>query len=211
MGGGCCGKQEVRFDGMSAAYRRALWAVIVINASMFVVEFGAGLFAGSQALKADALDFLADTATYAMTLFVIGMPLVWRTGAALIKGFSLAAVGGTVLGFAAYRALVAEVPQAGVMGGVALLALCANLASVLLLLRFRDGDANVRSVWLCSRNDCIGNLAVIVAAGGVAASGTRWPDLIVAALLAGLFLSSSVAIVRQAAREWRLARALPAR
>jgi Co/Zn/Cd efflux system component len=190
MSARCC-DHEVKFDGLSAAYKRALWAVIAINATMFLAEMGAGIFAGSQALKADALDFLGDTATYAITLFVIGMPLIWRARAALLKGLTLGAMGLWVLGSTAYHVLVLGVPQAEVMGAVGFLALAANLTSVLLLLKYRNGDANVRSVWLCSRNDAIGNVAVIVAAGGVWATATAWPDLIVAGIMASLFLWSS--------------------
>jgi Co/Zn/Cd efflux system component len=200
MTGGCCG-HEGKFDGLSAAYKRALWAVIAINGSMFLIETGAGIFAGSQALKADALDFLGDTATYAITLFVIGMPLVWRARAALLKGLSLGAMGLWVLGSTAYHVLVLGVPQAEVMGAVGFLALAANLTSVVLLLKYRNGDANVRSVWLCSRNDAIGNVAVILAASGVWASGTPWPDLIVAGVMACIFLWSSAQIARQAVGE----------
>jgi Co/Zn/Cd efflux system component len=200
MSARCC-DHEVKFDGLSAAYKRALWAVIAINATMFLAEMGAGIFAGSQALKADALDFLGDTATYAITLFVIGMPLIWRARAALLKGLTLGAMGLWVLGSTAYHVLVLGVPQAEVMGAVGFLALAANLTSVLLLLKYRNGDANVRSVWLCSRNDAIGNVAVIVAAGGVWATATAWPDLIVAGIMASLFLWSSAQIVRQAVGE----------
>lgn len=209
MSGGCCG-HELKFDGISAAYKRALWAVIAINGAMFLAEMLAGIFAGSQALKADALDFLADTATYTITLLVIGMPLVWRARAALLKGLSLGAMGLWVLGSTAYHVLVLGVPRAEVMGVVGLLALAANLTSVLLLLKYRNGDANVRSVWLCSRNDAIGNMAVILAAGGVWASGAAWPDLIVAGVMASLFLWSSIQIVRQARHELEHARAIPA-
>ncbi len=203
MSGGCgCG---ARFDGMSDAYRRALGIVIVINAAMFCIEMTAGLLAGSQALKADALDFFADTLTYAMSLAVIGRPLRVRATAALLKGLSLAVVGLWVLGTTAYRVLVLGVPDAPVMGAVGLLALVANLTSVLVLLRYRDGDANVRSVWLCSRNDVIGNLAVILAAGAVAVTGAGWPDLLVAAFLAGLFSWSALHIIRHAVEERRAA------
>lgn len=190
---------------MSDAYRRALGIVIVINAAMFCIEMTAGLLAGSQALKADALDFLADTLTYAMSLAVIGRPLRVRATAALIKGASLAAVGVWVLGSTAYRVLALGVPEAPIMGAIGVLALFANLTSVLVLLRYRDGDANVRSVWLCSRNDAIGNVAVIAAAGAVALTGTAWPDLLVAAVLAGLFSWSALHIVRQALDERRAA------
>lgn len=206
---GCGCDNDVKFDGLSAAYKRTLWAVIAINGVMFLVEMAAGTLAGSQALKADALDFLGDTATYSITLFVIGMPLVWRARAALIKGLSLGAMGLWVLGTTVYHVLVLGVPQAEVMGAIGFLALVANLTSVLLLLKYRDGDANVRSVWLCSRNDAIGNLAVIVAASGVWATGTAWPDLIVAGIMASLFLWSSVLIVRQAVVELRTPSILP--
>ncbi len=198
---GCTCDTDVKFDGVSAAYKRVLWAVIAINGVMFLVEMAAGTLAGSQALKADALDFLGDTATYSISLFVIGMPLVWRARAALVKGLGLGAMGLWVLGSTAYHVVVLGVPQAEVMGAIGFLALAANLASVLLLLKYRDGDSNVRSVWLCSRNDAIGNLAVIIAASGVWATGTAWPDLVVAAMMASLFLWSSVKIVSQALGE----------
>ena len=194
---------NVKFDGLSLAYKRALWAVIGINATMFVVEMAAGTLAGSQALKADALDFLGDTTTYTITLIVIGMPLVWRARAALFKGLSLGAMGLWVLGSTAYQVLAIGVPLAEVMGAVGILALVANLASVFLLLKYRDGDANVRSVWLCSRNEAIGNFAVVLAASGVWATETAWPDLIVASVMVGLFLWSSALIVRQALTELR--------
>ncbi len=206
MAGCGCG-DGVKFDGLSPAYKRALMAVIAINAAMFIVEMAAGVFAGSYALKADALDFLGDTVTYAITLAVVGMPLVWRSRAALFKGASLGAMGLWVLGSTLYHTLVLGLPRADVMGAIGALALAANLASVLLLVRYRDGDANVRSVWLCSRNDAIGNVAVIAAASGVWASGTPWPDLVVAALMASLFLWSSAQITRQALAELRFAKA----
>ena len=193
----------MKFDGLSLAYKHALWAVIGINATMFVVEMAAGTLAGSQALKADALDFLGDTTTYTITLIVIGMPLVWRARAALFKGLSLGAMGLWVLGSTAYQVLALGVPLADVMGAVGILALVANLASVFLLLKYRDGDANVRSVWLCSRNDAIGNFAVVLAASGVWATETAWPDLIVASVMVSLFLWSSALIVRQALTELR--------
>lgn len=199
MAGDCC--SDVKFDGASPAYRRALWAVIAINASMFFVEMSAGLAAQSMALKADALDFLGDTVTYTISLLVIGHPLLLRARVALFKGISVGLFAVIVLGATFYRAIVVGSPDQVIMGWVGALAFTANVASVLILLRFRDGDANVRSVWLCSRNDAIGNLAVILAAVGVAWTGTQWPDLIVAVVLAGLFLTSAFKITRQALHE----------
>lgn len=203
MSGGCCGS-DAKFDGASQGFRRALWWVIAINAAMFVIEMAAGAFAGSQALQADALDFLGDSLTYGMSLFVIGMSLRVRATAALIKGISLAVMGVWVFGSTAYQVLILGVPNAPIMGTVGFLALTANVVSVLILLRFKDGDANVRSVWLCSRNDAIGNVAVIGAAGAVALTQSAWPDLFVAALMAGLFLWSAFQIVLQALQERRL-------
>lgn len=200
MSGRCCGS-EAKFDGASVAFRRALWAVIAINAAMFVVEISAGAFAGSKALQADALDFLGDTATYALSLYVIGMSIRARSLAAVFKGLSLGGMGVWVLGSSIYQAFVIGLPKAEVMGAIGFLALAANMASVVILMRFKDGDANVRSVWLCSRNDAIGNIAVMLAAVGVWATGTGWPDLVVAAVMAGLFSWSAVQIIRQACEE----------
>jgi Co/Zn/Cd efflux system component len=201
----CCDHTGAPFDGVSTAYRRALLAVIAINATMFAVEVAAGLGAGSRALLADALDFAGDALTYAITLWAIGRPLRTRARAALLKGLSLALMAFWVLATTAWQVVVQGMPRAEVMGVIGLLAFAANLASVLILVRWKDGDANVRSVWLCSRNDAIGNLAVIAAAGGVWATATAWPDLVVAAAMAGLFLTSSLKILRQAGAELRAA------
>jgi len=202
MGASCCG-DERRFEGLDPGYKRRLWVVIGINAVMFIVEMAAGALAGSRALQADALDFLGDTLTYGMTLAVIGSAPRVRASAAFIKGVSLTLMGMWVLGATAYHVLVVSAPRAEVMGLVGFLALAANLASVLVLMRYREGDANVRSVWLCSRNDAIGNVAVMLAALGVWLTATRWPDLIVAALMAGVFVTSSVQILRRAVGELR--------
>lgn len=202
MSAGCCHRQP-RFDGTSRAYMRTLWIVIAINAVMFAVEMSAGAIAGSQALQADALDFLGDSLTYGLSLYVIGKSIRARTVAALFKGLTLAAMGLWVFGDTLYAVLVLGVPRAEIMGLVGFLALAANLACVLLLLRFRHGEANVRSVWLCSRNDAIGNVAVILAASSVWASGMAWPDLVVATAMAGLFIWSATQITLQALREYR--------
>lgn len=199
---GCCGS-DVTFEGMSDAYKRRLWIVIALNATMFVVEMAAGRLAGSQALQADALDFLGDAATYGISLAVIGASISVRTTAALAKGVSLALMGLWVLGSTIYHVFYLGVPQAEVMGLIGFLALLTNLTSVLLLVPYKDGDANVRSVWLCSRNDAIGNVAVMAAALGVWGTASGWPDVIVAAVMAGLFLASSFQIVTQALRERR--------
>ncbi len=198
-----CGHSHATFEGLSDDYRRRLWAVIAINAAMFFVEMGAGALAGSQALQADALDFFADAATYGISLAVIGAQLRVRAWAAFAKGASLMLMGLWVFGATAYHVLVLGVPRAEVMGVVGFLALAANVASVLLLMRYKDGDANVRSVWLCSRNDAIGNVAVMLAAAGVWGTATKWPDLAVAAIMAGLFLYSASQILRQSWRELR--------
>jgi cation diffusion facilitator family transporter len=198
----CC-EPAAAFEGLSADYKRRLWLVIAINAAMFAVEMGAGALAGSRALQADALDFFGDAATYGISLAVIGAPLRVRALAAMAKGASLTLMGLWVFGSTVYHVFVLGVPRAEVMGAVGFLALAANVASVLILVRYKEGDANVRSVWLCSRNDAIGNVAVMVAALGVWASASRWPDLIVAAIMAGLFLASSAQILRQSIRELR--------
>ncbi len=199
----CCGSQNTVFDGVSADYKRRLWLVIAINAGMFAVEMSAGHLAQSQALKADALDFLGDALTYGLSLAVIGCTLRTRATAALLKGFSLLFMGFWVFGSTAYQVLVLGLPQAHVMGVIGVLALLANLASVFLLVRYKDGDSNVRSVWLCSRNDAIGNVAVMGAAVGVYWFGSAWPDLIVAGLMAALFLWSAFRIIAQAIGEFR--------
>jgi Co/Zn/Cd efflux system component len=166
------------------------------------MEMVAGQLAGSQALKADALDFLADTVTYGLSLAVIGASLRTRATAALFKGLSLTLMAIWVFGTTVYNTLILGLPSAELMGGIALAALAANLASVLMLLRYKDGDANVRSVWLCSRNDAIGNVVVMFAALGVWGTKTAWPDLAVAGLMAGIFLTSSSQILRQAWAEY---------
>jgi len=197
---GCCG-HDAKFDGVSDDYKRRLWIVISINAIMFFVEMGAGRLAQSQALQADALDFLGDALTYGISLAVIGASIQARTNAALFKGVGLVLVGLWVFGSTLYRVFYADVPTAEIMGVIGFLALLANLASVLILMKYKDGDANVRSVWLCSRNDAIGNVAVMFAALGVWGTATVWPDLAVAGIMAGLFLSSAYQILTQALAE----------
>lgn len=201
----CCAKTE--FTGLSASYKRILWFIIAINAVMFGVEMLAGISAQSQALQADALDFLGDTLSYGISLWAIGKALTVRSSAALIKGISLLLMAIWVVGSTLYRIWVLNQPDAFIMGWVAIAAFSANMLSVLLLMRYRNGDANVRSVWLCSRNDAIGNLVVLLAASGVWYTDTPWPDLLTALIMATLFLSSSWQIIRQALAEKRAAAA----
>ena len=188
---------------LRARQRRALWIVLAINATMFFVEIVAGWVAGSTALLADALDFLADSVTYGLTLYVLAKSLRWKASAALAKGAAMALFGVWVLSEAVSRGFDPALPDAAMMGGVGGLALAANLASAAILFWHRGDDLNMRSVWLCSRNDAIGNLAVLAAAGGVFVTATAWPDLAVGGLIATLELSAGVSIIRQALRELR--------
>lgn len=205
---GCNHKTDPEtFEGMSDDYKRRLWLVIFINAGMFGVEIAGGQLAQSKALLADALDFLGDSMTYGLSLYVIGMGILARTNAALLKGFSLLAMGLWVFGSTSYAFMTDTLPVAEWMGGIGMLALIANLVSVLILATYKDGDANVRSVWLCSRNDAIGNVAVMIAAVAVWFTASRWPDLIVAILMAGLFISSAWQILRQGLSERNAMRA----
>ncbi len=194
---------DITFEGLSASYKKILWVVVSINFAMFLVESVAGFLADSTALKADALDFLGDAATYAATLLVIGKPLEIRSLIALIKGLSLGVMAIFVLGFTLYRVFVTGDPEPFTMGAIGFMALFANMVSVILLMKYREGDSNVRSVWLCSRNDAIGNIAVMLAGAGVFATGTVWPDIIVAFVIAGLFMHSSIKITNQALSERR--------
>jgi Co/Zn/Cd efflux system component len=185
------------------SWRRALWIALIVNATMFAVELYAGAAADSHALKADALDFFADAANYAISLLVAGMALAWRARAALLKGGTLVVLGLYVLASALWAALHGSSPQAETMGIIGVLALAANLGVAVMLFRFRSGDANRRSVWICSRNDAIGNVAVVAAAAGVFGTGTAWPDLIVAGILATLGIAGGWQIIRQARGELR--------
>ncbi len=195
-----CGHEDV-FDGNDPHFRRALIIVIAINFLMFIVEVGAGHVSNSQALWADALDFFADAITYTITLFVIGKPLKIRSRAAFMKGLSLLLMAIWVLGSTVYDIFYLKTPEAHIMGVIGMMALLANVMSVLILMRWSKGDSNVRSVWLCSRNDTIGNCAVMLAAFGVWGTGTAWPDLIVAAIMGSLFLTSSIKIMQQSRHE----------
>ena len=180
---------------------RVLWIALIINALMFVVEIVASRAGDSVALQADALDFFGDAANYAISLFVVGHALSVRAKASLVKGYSMGLFGVLVLIAAFYNAVMGSSPEPVTMGVVGLVALIANVIVAVLLFRYRNGESNMRSIWLCSRNDVIGNLAVIAAGAGVMASTTRWPDLVVATLMAVLSLSSAREIIRQAKSE----------
>jgi Co/Zn/Cd efflux system component len=185
----------------SPRWRRALWVALAVNAGFFLAEIVAGAVSGSASLQADALDFLGDAANYAISLGVVGLALAWRSRAALVKGGTMFAFALWVLGNTAWHAWAGTLPRAEVMGAVGAAALLANGGIALMLYRFRDGDANMRSVWICSRNDAIGNAAVLLAAAGVFGTGTGWPDVIVAAIMGGLGLQGGWQIMWQARRE----------
>ena len=200
MSAHCCGHGHDH-GAASPVYRRVLWIALAVNLAMFAVEIGAGLSAQSASLLADSLDFLGDAANYGIALFVLGMALQWRARAALLKAASMGLFGLWVAGTTIQHALAGTVPEAPVMGVVGGLALLANLGVAALLYRWRDGDSNMRSVWICTRNDAIGNLAVLLAAAGVFGSGAGWPDYIVAAIMSGLALTGAVQVTRQALSE----------
>ncbi len=186
-------------------FRRVLIAALAANLTMFVVEIVASRLSDSMSLQADALDFFGDAANYAISLFVVSMALSVRARASLFKSATMAVFGLWVIGSAVYRAVVGSSPEPTTMGVVAVVALLVNLGVAVMLYRFRDGDSNRQSIWLCSRNDAIGNVAVLLAAAGVFASGSRWPDLIVAAFIAGLSLTSALRVLRLARLELRVA------
>jgi Co/Zn/Cd efflux system component len=194
----------------NAAYSRVLWVVLAINAGMFLVEIGAGLAAGSASLQADALDFLGDAANYAISLIVVGMALRYRATAALAKGATMGLFGLWVIATVVWHSVHGTLPSAFTMGAVGFAALVANAASFGLLWAYRAGDANMRSAWICTRNDVLGNLAVLLAALGVFGTGTGWPDVIVAAIMAALALQGATLVVRQSLRELHQPVAVPA-
>ena len=199
---GCCDHGDIdQADLQIKSFRRALWAVLVINAVMFTVEFSSAFFAGSVSLQADALDFLGDTVTYAITLMAMGFSLKTRAKAAMFKGVSLGLLGLWVYGQMFYYLIQGQVPSYEIMGMMGVIAFLANLFSAVLLYRYRVGDSNMQSVWLCSRNDAVGNLAIIIAASGVFATGVSWPDFVVATIMASLSVTASYRIIRLAATE----------
>ncbi len=198
----CAPAEAPKDDG----FRRALWIALAVNAAMFLAEAGSSIASGSAALLADAGDFFADAATYAITLMVLGMGAVARARAALIKGLSMGAIGVWVIASVGYKIATGAAPEPLIMGPVGALALLANLSVAVLLYRHRAGDANRESVWLCSRNDAIGNVAVLAAAGFVFLSDSYWPDVLVAGVMAYLELSAAWRITGRARTELRGAR-----
>ena len=207
MSASCC-NQPVDTHRGNEGYRRVLWAVLIINAAMFAVEVAAGLAAGSASLQADALDFLGDAGNYAISLFVVGMALRYRAMAALLKGATMGVFGVWVLGVTAWHIWHGTLPEAFTMGAVGTAALLANAASFGLLWAYRGGDSNMRSAWICTRNDVLGNLAVLLAALGVFGTGTGWPDVAVAAIMATLALQGAFIVIDQSRSELRASTSL---
>lgn len=206
MGKSCCQTPEPDQSAHNnPRWRMILWAALIANAAMFVVEIAAGIAADSRALQADALDFFGDAANYAISLGVAGMALAWRARAALVKAATMLAFGLWVIGYAIYGLIIGSNPEAQTMGLVGALALMVNLAVALVLFRYREGDANMRSVWICSRNDAIGNIAVLGAALGVFGTGQAWPDLVVAGIMATLAICGSIEVFNRARGEIALA------
>ena len=185
----------------NTAYRGVLWMVLAINAAMFLIEIGAGLAAGSASLQADALDFFGDAANCAISLFVVGMTLRYRAMAALAKGSTMGLFGLWIIGTVVWHVFHGTLPNAYAMGAIGFAAFAANAGSFGLLWAYRDGDANMRSAWICTRNDVLGNLAVLLAAAGVFGTGTGWPDIIVAAIMACLALQGAWLVIRQSFAE----------
>jgi len=206
---GCGCGSPVAFDGASPAYKRALRAVIALNVLGFAVVAVGSWLAASASLAANTLDFAADAATYGVSLWAIGKAVQTRSIVALAKGVSLAVMAVVVLGLSILQTFALTTPESTTMSTVGLAALAANVISALILMKYRDGDANVRSVWLCTRNDAVGNVAVVLAGVAVAWTASAWPDLLVAIGMAALFLSSSVSILRQALSELRSSRPEP--
>ena len=203
MSAHCCDHETPKAQALIdlPRYRRILWIAMLVNAAMLVVELAAGYRSGSVSLLADAIDFGGDALNYGVSLAVLSAALAWRARAAMLKAVSMVAFGLFVLGRALWSLWSGQVPDATTMGVVGVLALTANLAVAWMLYAFREGDANMRSVWLCTRNDAIGNIAVMLAALGVLGTGTAWPDLLVAVLMATLAVRGGWQVWRQARGE----------
>lgn len=194
----CCTHVPEPKAAQDPRYRRALWIALIVNAAMFVVEITAGMHARSTSLLADAVDFFGDAANYGLSLLALAMAIQWRSRVALVKGWCMGGFGIFVIAKALWSAIAGASPEPLVMGTIGILALAANLGVAALLYAYRTGDANMRSVWLCTRNDAIGNVAVMLAAAGVFGTGSGWPDWLVAMLMGALALSASASVLRQA-------------
>jgi Co/Zn/Cd efflux system component len=203
MSASCCG--PAKKPAVDPRWRGALWIALIVNGGMFLAELAAGEIADSRSLQADALDFFGDAANYAISLGVAGLALTWRARASLYKGVTLAVLGAYVMVGAVISAFGGASPEPRIMGAVGIAALIANVAVALMLYRFREGDSNMQSVWICSRNDAIANIAVVAAALGVFGTGTAWPDLTVAAIMATIGISGGWKIIRLARAELRQA------
>lgn len=198
--GHSCASDEPVID---VRYRRVLIIALLVNLTMFIVEIMAGSAAGSSALLADALDFLGDAANYGISLYVLGHAMVWRARASLLKGLTMASFGLWVMMTTLYGVMQGAVPEADTMGVISALALLANVGVALLLYRYRTGDSNRESVWICSRNDAIGNIAVMFAAVGVWLTASHWPDAVVAFGMACLALTGAAQVITKALNELR--------
>lgn len=201
----CAGGCSSPKSPIDPRYRRTLWIALLVNVTMFCIELAGGWRAGSVSLLADAVDFFGDAANYGLSLFALALAPAWRSRSALIKGWSMGGYGLFVIATAAWNIAQGITPHAGTMGLIGLLALAANLAVAVLLFAYRNGDANMRSVWLCSRNDAIGNVAVMLAALGVSGTGSGWPDIAVAAVMGMLGLSAALTVIKQARGELKAA------
>lgn len=203
MGAHCCNHDHEPPVKPDSKYRRILWIALVVNASMFAIEIIFSQRSGSVALLADAIDFFGDAANYGISIWVLAMSVQARAKAALIKAASMALFGISILIYATWNLITGVLPDAQTMSLVGLLALAANVGVAILLYTYRNGDSNMRSVWLCTRNDALGNIAVIIAAIGVFGTGTAWPDLFVATVMASLALTAAWQVMQQARRELR--------
>jgi cation diffusion facilitator family transporter len=199
----CCEEKGCEVTALRESHARVLWMVLGINALMFVVEGTAGLLAHSTSLLADALDMLGDALVYGFSLFVLARSVRWQAGAALAKGGFMLAFGLAVLGEAAYKVFHPVMPGVETMGIVGTIALAANIVCFSLLYRHRADNLNMSSTWLCSRNDLIANVGVLVAAGAAYLLASRWPDIVVGCIIAVLFLRSAFSVLRDAARALR--------
>ena len=200
----CCDSGCNSNQLLTPRYRKILWIALVVNLAMFLVEVLSGFNAHSVSLMADAIDFFGDAMNYGISLAVLSMSLMWRARAALFKGLTMGAFGLFVLASAVWSLMHGKVPEPYTMGIIGMLALVANVSVAVLLYAYREGDANMQSVWLCSRNDAIGNVAVMLAALGVFGSGSAWPDLVVAVIMASLGISAATQVIKKAQAEMRL-------